>query len=105
MPINEFQSLPEEVKTDVQKKQESEKEEILRQAFEIWSSQQTTHLIIQAMREYRKTFVDSIVATVNNPSITDQQFRFNAVGLKTWEAAITVMTDFETFKKLLTNKQ
>lgn len=80
-------------------------DKVIKEAYEIWRSHPTTGLLIQAINKHRSNYVDFLTSRSSDANTTDAQFRSYATGLKTIDAILEIITNYDKFVKQLEKPQ
>jgi hypothetical protein len=80
-------------------------EEVVKESFDIWRQQPVTNAVLQAIKLHRESFSNVISSEAQNPLITDQQIRYNAVAIRTIDAIFAILTDSNKLMKILETRK
>ena len=81
---------------EIQKKQE----DLIKEAYEQWLNHPTTGLLIQNLKKHREAHMGTVMASIGNL----EQLNKAASNIKTLTTILQVITDWDTFFKLVNNK-
>jgi hypothetical protein len=78
------------------------KKEDCQQLFEKWQSDPVTGMMISVIKKHRQSFINTL-ANTPTVSLTNEQLRICAAGVRDCEATLRLLTDFEAFYNYQTN--